>query len=230
MADLRLVDRIDVADLPAGHHETLLLAAVRLGDGSTLQVPVRVAAGRKPGPTLAVVAGVHGDEPDGMAALLNLWDGDCPVSDLTGTLILVAVANPMAFGAPQRRSPIDGGRTSTASFPATLLEQPQSGSPMRCTGWSRTMPTSSSRCTAGTRPGIACLMSSFRTRNRRFVPRVLQRRRPADFRGCEPPTGTTGCCRAPQPTPGFHRSKPRSAAPAAARATGARSTVSTSST
>jgi len=107
MADLRLADRIDVTDLPAGHHETLLLAAVRLGDGSTLQVPVRVAAGRKPGPTLTVVAGVHGDEPDGMAALLDLWD-ELPRLNLTGTLILVAVANPMAFGAHQRRSPIDG--------------------------------------------------------------------------------------------------------------------------
>jgi len=107
MGDRRLVDRIDVAALPAGHRETLLLAVVRLGDGSTLQVPIRIAVGGKPGPTLAIVAGVHGDEPDGMVALLDLWD-ELPSLDLIGTLILVAIANPMAFAAHQRRSPIDG--------------------------------------------------------------------------------------------------------------------------
>ena len=119
MADLRLVDRVDIAGLPAGHRETLLLSAVRLGDGSTLQVPIRIAVGRRPGPTLAVVAGVHGDEPDGMAAVLDLW-GELPNLDLMGTLILIAIANPMAFGAHQRRSPIDGVDLNRV-FPGTSV-------------------------------------------------------------------------------------------------------------
>ena len=107
MTNLRTVDRIDAAALSAGHRETVMLAAARLGDGSTLQIPVRIAVGAKPGPTLALVAGVHGDEPDGMAALLALWD-ELPSLKLSGTLILVAIANPMAFAAHQRRSPLDG--------------------------------------------------------------------------------------------------------------------------
>jgi predicted deacylase len=71
-----------------------------------LSVPVVVVNGR-PGPTLLVTAGIHGDEYEGQVALLRAAHALDP-DRLTGRVILVPVANPPASGAARRTSPIDG--------------------------------------------------------------------------------------------------------------------------
>jgi predicted deacylase len=58
-----------------------------LADGSTVGIPVIVLAGRMDGPRILAIAGVHGDEMEGM------------------------VGNPPAFRAARRRSPLDGRRS-----------------------------------------------------------------------------------------------------------------------
>jgi predicted deacylase len=98
---------IDVAELPAASRHAFDLAVARLADGSSLTVPVQVLVGSRPKPRLVAIAGVHGDEPDGMLALLDFAAGIDP-RRLRGTLVLVPVANPPAFAAHQRRSPLDG--------------------------------------------------------------------------------------------------------------------------
>ena len=110
--ELREVERIDVRALTPGTRHSFALRVTPLADGSVLRVPVLVAAGHvavgpTAGPCLALVAGVHGDEAEGMAALVDLWR-DLDPATLSGSVILVTVANPPAFGANQRRSPIDG--------------------------------------------------------------------------------------------------------------------------
>lgn len=67
-----------------------------------------VAAGQHPGPVLAVLAGVHGDEYEGPVALGQLL-GALDLSQLRGTLLAVPVANPPAFAAGTRHSPLDQG-------------------------------------------------------------------------------------------------------------------------
>jgi predicted deacylase len=70
-------------------------------------VPVNVAVGNRSRPRVVAVAGVHGDEHEGPSALLDVWD-DLTDESLEGTLVAVPVANPTAFRANQRTSPLDG--------------------------------------------------------------------------------------------------------------------------
>ena len=78
-----------------------------LADGSRLEVPIITLAGCRRGPRLVCVAGIHGDEPEAIRALMELADELDPAA-ITGELILVPVANPPAFGAGTRTSPLDG--------------------------------------------------------------------------------------------------------------------------
>lgn len=87
-----------------------------------VELTLYVAGGTSPGPTLAVLAGVHGDEysgPMSIAALLHTL----PLTSLTGTLLAVPVANPPAFAAAKRRSPLDG-RDLARSFPGSQERSP----------------------------------------------------------------------------------------------------------
>jgi uncharacterized protein len=70
-------------------------------------LPVLVVTGNARRPRLVCVAGIHGNEPEGVTALLELWD-EIDSADLAGTLVLVQVANPPAFRAGERRNPDDG--------------------------------------------------------------------------------------------------------------------------
>jgi predicted deacylase len=76
--------------------------------GEADTVPVQVIVGRRRRPCLALVAGVHGNEYEGMVTLAEFQRSLEPGS-LEGTLIIVPVANPFAFGAGQRRTPQDDG-------------------------------------------------------------------------------------------------------------------------
>jgi N-alpha-acetyl-L-2,4-diaminobutyrate deacetylase len=78
-----------------------------LADGAELSIPVNVIAGRSPRPVVVVVAGVHGDESEGPAALTTIWNSLEP-EVVTGTLIVVPVLNLPAFRLGQRRGPDDG--------------------------------------------------------------------------------------------------------------------------
>ncbi len=72
----------------------------------TPHLSIEVLVGRRHRPCLALVAGVHGDEYDGILALQELAREISP-EQLAGTLLLVPVANPFAFAAGQRRTPED---------------------------------------------------------------------------------------------------------------------------
>ena len=72
------------------------------------QIPVSVIHGHAPGPVLALLAGVHGYEYPAITALQRLRQSIQP-GDLSGTLILVHIANPPSFyGRTIYTSPADG--------------------------------------------------------------------------------------------------------------------------
>jgi predicted deacylase len=102
-----LEEWIDVANLPPASRQAFDLSVAPLADGSWLTVPVEVLVGSRPRPRLVAIAGVHGDEPEGMLALLDFAERSDPAR-FRGTVVLVPVANPPAFAAHQRRSPLDG--------------------------------------------------------------------------------------------------------------------------
>jgi predicted deacylase len=64
-------------------------------------------AGRRGGPTVSVVGGVHGDEFEGVMACLRLAD-ELADDDVRGRIRLVPVAHESAHVASTRASPIDG--------------------------------------------------------------------------------------------------------------------------
>ena len=75
-------------------------------------VPVlRVEAG--PGPAVALIAGVHGDEWEGQAAILDLWH-QLPDILQRGTVYLLPAVNAEASLAGTRLSPTDGGNLNRA--------------------------------------------------------------------------------------------------------------------
>jgi predicted deacylase len=117
-----IIERLDVNDLPGDSRHSYDMTVVPLADGTTLRLPLHVAIGRLPGPCLAVAAGVHGDEPEGIAAITDFWQ-EAELSQLRGTLILIPVANPPAFAAGRRRSPLDGIDLNRA-FPGHPMGSP----------------------------------------------------------------------------------------------------------
>lgn len=60
------------------------------------RIPVTVVTGKKEGPILALVAGVHGSEPSPILALQRVRDELDPAA-LTGTVIIVQIANVPSF-------------------------------------------------------------------------------------------------------------------------------------
>lgn len=77
------------------------------GDGAT-RIPVSVFKGAKDGPTLALIAGVHGYEYAPVVALQEVAARIKP-AQLSGTLIIVHVANMPSFhGRTIYYSPVDG--------------------------------------------------------------------------------------------------------------------------
>jgi N2-acetyl-L-2,4-diaminobutanoate deacetylase len=77
-------------------------------DSSTIiVVDVFACAGHRSGPSVLVTAGVHGDEYEGPAAIAQ-FVRKLSSESVRGSVCLIPVANPFAFGAGTRVSPVDG--------------------------------------------------------------------------------------------------------------------------
>jgi predicted deacylase len=102
------IEEFAFADLPRGAHQRFWLHALDLLAGPVL-LPTIVVSGVNPGPTLFVVAGVHGDEYEGMAALRRVA-AQLEPSQMQGRLVAIPVVNPFAYEARARIAPlhIDG--------------------------------------------------------------------------------------------------------------------------
>jgi predicted deacylase len=70
-------------------------------------VTLYVATGVRPGPTVAVLGAVHGNEYEGPVTIANLL-ATLDATALAGTLIALPIANPAAYAAGTRTSPLDG--------------------------------------------------------------------------------------------------------------------------
>ena len=83
------------------------VAMTTLTNGMELALHINEIVGtRGDGPTLGISAAIHGDEPTGthmVVALARRYGG----GDFRGRLILLPVANPLAFEANRRNTPID---------------------------------------------------------------------------------------------------------------------------
>jgi predicted deacylase len=78
-----------------------------LGQSLKTQIDFFVCSGAKRGPSALVAGGIHGDEYEGPAAI-GQFAAEVSTELLSGTVVLVPVANPPAFEAGSRVSPLDG--------------------------------------------------------------------------------------------------------------------------
>ncbi len=97
---------VDPATLPAASRHRVAHRLFTLADGAPLDLPVTVVRGARPGPHVLAVAGVHGDEFDGVAGLQDAVAALDP-AEVAGTFVALHSAHPPAFRAARRTSPLD---------------------------------------------------------------------------------------------------------------------------
>eukprot|EP00474_Spongospora_subterranea_P000702 CRZ01160.1 hypothetical protein [Spongospora subterranea] len=86
--------------------------------GEGIELPVIILQGKRKGPSLAVTAGIHGDEVTGVAAIFHFLD-NLQVDDLNGTIIAIPVLNPYGFNRVQRAG--ENGKDLNRQFKARSL-------------------------------------------------------------------------------------------------------------
>jgi predicted deacylase len=93
------------------------ISVLELADGSTVQLPLVLINGAKPGPRLYIGAGIHGDEVTGIALVNRALAGIDPQT-LSGSVVCCPVQQPLALVADHRlpisqylKSPLDQAPT-----------------------------------------------------------------------------------------------------------------------
>lgn len=97
----------EIDNLPRGAKRRLWLDIAARDDGGIWRLPLLAIVGAQDGPTLLVIAGVHGDEFEGIAAIPQVY-GAIASENLRGRLLMAPICNMPACEAAQRGSPIDG--------------------------------------------------------------------------------------------------------------------------
>ena len=97
--------------------------SIRLGEECVLEIAE--FRGAQPGPVVALIGGVHGDEDEGIMTLQRViaYLEDHPVH---GTVKILPISNPPAFDAITRESPVDGlnlARVFPGSVDGALTER-----------------------------------------------------------------------------------------------------------
>jgi predicted deacylase len=77
-----------------------------LADGAPLRVPIHTIAGDRPGPTVGISAGIHGDEIPPIESIRR-FVANLDRASLCGTLRIMPVANPLAVQGLTRHTPQD---------------------------------------------------------------------------------------------------------------------------
>jgi hypothetical protein len=109
--------RIEGEAVEPGERRFISLPVARMLTGAATDLPLHCVRGGKSGPTLAVLAAVHGDEPQPIRALRNVLNNIEPAT-LRGTLLVIPVANPYAFAHFARQSPDQHEQTNLwGAFP-----------------------------------------------------------------------------------------------------------------
>lgn len=79
-------------EVPAGERRQLFLRASESFAGAGVQLPVLVLRGERPGPTVCLTAGIHGDELNGIEIVRAAFENTKP-AELSGMLLGMPVVN-----------------------------------------------------------------------------------------------------------------------------------------
>ncbi len=97
---------IDQIKVPPGKKVRGALKVVELPDTSEIMIPVTIINGTKKGPTLAIISSVHGNEVNGAEVCFRIANSINP-ENLSGKIIIVPIANPLAYNSRIRKTPQD---------------------------------------------------------------------------------------------------------------------------
>lgn len=87
-------------------HTITTVPVMKLANGHSFDLTVHELRGAQPGPTLGLIAGIHGDEPLGVETIREVLLDTDPVG-LRGTIVALPVANPLALQSLTRNGPVD---------------------------------------------------------------------------------------------------------------------------
>ena len=82
------------------------ILVTHLSNGEKVTLPIHTIVGAKPGPVLGISAAIHGDEIIGTEIVRRIFD-QIDEENLHGTLLLLPVANSLAFESLTRNTPLD---------------------------------------------------------------------------------------------------------------------------
>ncbi len=95
------IHRLAIEDFPIGEISHVWLHIINNGMGEPIRIPLMIARGSKPGPTLGITSALHGNELNGVAVSQQLF-AELDVAALSGTVVGVLVANPPGLIREQR--------------------------------------------------------------------------------------------------------------------------------
>jgi predicted deacylase len=97
---------IGTAKAAPGEVSRGVIPVTSLAGGGSLEIPLVVIQGARPGPVLWIDGAIHGDEPEGPLCCQILLR-EVAATALAGTLVLVPVINVPAYEAACRGNPLD---------------------------------------------------------------------------------------------------------------------------
>ena len=109
-------------EIKEGERAYFTVPAGELAHKAVVQLPVIVVAGKKEGPVLWINGTVHGDELNGSYAAWEL-SGEIDPEQLSGTLVVTPICNPIAFECRNKISAIDNMDTAFPGDPEGMMTQ-----------------------------------------------------------------------------------------------------------
>lgn len=100
-----------------GHYAQVVLNTYKLPTHTLIEIPVFVFNGKKPGPTILFLAGMHGDEINGIEIVRQLIKRDDVRNLKKGCVVAIPVINIISFLAGSRDLP--DGRDLNRCFPGS---------------------------------------------------------------------------------------------------------------
>lgn len=103
-------------NIPKGKKTTLYLDIAKLHTGTRIDIPVIIQRGKTDGPVLLLIAGIHGDEVNGIEIVRQIIRNKYNVPD-AGTIICIPVVNVFGFLSQDRKFP--DGKDMNRMFPGS---------------------------------------------------------------------------------------------------------------
>ena len=124
MTDRIAADQFAIDRFPAGTVSHCWVRLFELAGFGPVEIPVIVVRGRTAGPLLFAVAGIHGNEYEGMEAIRQVT-AELDPNSMHGAFAAIVTANPFAYATRTRESPAAlDGRNLARVFPGDASGSP----------------------------------------------------------------------------------------------------------